>query len=82
MYKKFIKNIVKKTMENYFIATVYKVEVTYRKDVDMVDFTAKVLKDSTSPSYSYGGYIGSIGQIVITRINNRHLNAEDYITIN
>ena len=80
MYKKFILAMIENSLCRYFGAIYVIVKARYNSDTGMVNFEARgMLKDSHKPG-QWEGYVGTLGQIVITTIDCKEL--EEYITIN
>lgn len=80
MYKKFVEAMVERTIERYFNVTVFSREVKHSTTTELVDF--KVRASGNDKSTSYEGFVGTVGQIVVTTIDNKRLPKEEYIIIN
>ena len=79
MYKKCLKEMIKKSISNNFKGIACICELEYSKDLDTVYFTVGMVVKSTSEFCEYKGYIGITGYVTITDIDGKHL--ENYIEV-
>lgn len=82
MYKKFVEAMVENAISKYFDCICYRRAFRYINDTGMVRFTVKATAMGSHTFTQYRGYVGTIGQIVITGIDDKELETEEFITIN
>lgn len=73
--KKFIVSIVKRAIEKHTGDVCYGVSLK-KTETGLLSFEAETLGEKHN---TYNGYVGNVGQIVITEINGKRLEDNTYI---
>lgn len=81
MYKKFLENLTERTVSEKLNVTVYKRKFKYSDSTELVHFTLSTV-NKEGEFKVYRGFVGTVGQITITSIDDKEFSAEEYITIN
>lgn len=82
MYKKLVEALVENAISKYFDCICYRIAVSYNQNTGMVRFTVEAAEKGCTHLHTVRGFVGTLGQIVITTIDSKELETEKFITIN
>ena len=82
MYKKFLEEMIKRVIENKFDVTTYRSKISFCEETKYPHFSIKTLRNSNCEAVDFKGFVGNVGQVVITNKDGKNLKLENYITVN
>lgn len=80
MYDNFLKELIERLIVNHFNETAFKCKIEFNHNTEMIDYEVETVSKSAGVN-KYRGYLGCIGNLVVTTINDNRLNKENYIDI-
>lgn len=80
MYDKFLKGLIKNLIEKHFNETAFKEEIELRGDTGLLSFEVETV-GKNADFHTYYGFLGSVGNLVVTAIDDNQLEIESFIEI-
>lgn len=80
MYEKFLNELVKRLIGNHFNETAFKCEIEFNHDTEMISYEVETV-NKKSIFHKYNGYLGSVGHLVVTTIDDNFLDLDNFIEI-
>jgi len=80
MYDKFLEELIKRLIGNRFKETAFKCEIEFNHDTEMISYEV-VTVNNCADFHKYNGFLGTIGNLVVTTINDNFLDVDSFIEI-